>query len=409
MQWLSPNMVMGHFAVGVLGKAVFGLGVVDAMLVIFFANLLGMLPVCFFSCFGPVFGLRQMILSRFWFGAYGIRLVAFISVLSGLGWSCVNVIVGAELIHAVNTDVPGWAGIIIIAFCTLVITLFGYKVVHMYEFWSWLPNFIVYLILLGVFVHSGAYIHIPMGVGTSEVSGVISFFSVVFGTAISWGVMSADYTVYQPATQSKRKIFLATWLGLMFPSVFTEWISVIVMTATGLDSEATDNRYLNGYNDSGAGGLIGAVLIPPLGDFGRFCMVIMALSTVANNCPNVYSVSLNIKVIAPWTEVVPRFIWAAVAAVIYSVVAIIGYSHFEAVLNNFMNFIACKYLSFTGRYFVMVDLLLCFLSVQTGPPSTRRLRSRSTLFSGGASRATTPRTTTRRPSFRLVSPLCFRL
>ncbi|KAE8915572.1 Purine-cytosine permease [Phytophthora fragariae] len=288
--WLSPNMVMGHFAVGILGKAIYGMGVVDSMLVILFANLLGVLPVCFFSCFGPVFGLRQMVLSRFWFDAYGIRL----------------------LIHAVNTDVPGWAGIIIIAFCTFLITLFGYKVVHYYERYSWIPNFIVYLILLGTFIHSGAYVHIPMGSGSAEVSGVLSFFSVVLGTAISWSTMAADYTVYHPPTESKRKIFFATWLGLIFPSVFTEWISVIVMSATGLDPNATDNIYLNGYNDSGAGGLIGAVLIPHLGDFGRFCLVIMALSTVANNCPNVYSFTLNIK----------------------------GYSHFESVLNNFMNFIA---------------------------------------------------------------------
>lgn len=100
------------------------------------------------------------------------------------------------------------------------------------------------------------------------------------------------------------------------------------MSATGLDPNATDNIYLNGYNDSGAGGLIGAVLIPHLGDFGRFCLVIMALSTVANNCPNVYSFTLNIKVIGRWTRLVPRFIWALIAAVVYSIIAIEGYSHF---------------------------------------------------------------------------------
>ncbi|ETN08251.1 hypothetical protein PPTG_12082 [Phytophthora nicotianae INRA-310] len=338
--WLSPNMVMGHFAVGILGKAIYGMGVIDSMLVILFANLLGVFPVCFFSCFGPVFGLRQMILGRFWFGSYGIRVVSAIACVSGLGWATVNVIVGAELIHAANNDVPGWAGIIIIAFCTFLITLFGYKVVHYYERYSWIPNFIVYLILLGTFIHSGAYVHIPMGSGSAEVSGALSFFSVVFGTAISWSSMAADYTVYHPPTESKRKIFFATWLGLIFPSVFTEWISVIIMSATGLDPTATDNIYLNGYNDSGAGGLIGAVLIPHLGDFGRFCLVIMALSTVANNCPNVYSFTLNIKVIGRWTRVVPRFLWALIGAIVYAIIAIEGYSHFESVLNNFMNFIA---------------------------------------------------------------------
>lgn len=67
-------MVVSSFAIGVLANSVFYLGVADAMLVILFFNLLGITPVCFFSCFGPTFGLRQMVLSRFWFGWWGVKL-----------------------------------------------------------------------------------------------------------------------------------------------------------------------------------------------------------------------------------------------------------------------------------------------------------------------------------------------
>jgi purine-cytosine permease-like protein len=31
----------------------------------------------------------------------------------------------------------------------------GYKVVHAYEKWSWIPCFIIFLIVLGEFAHSG--------------------------------------------------------------------------------------------------------------------------------------------------------------------------------------------------------------------------------------------------------------
>lgn len=55
--WLSANMVVAAFALGLLGQSVFGLGVADAMLVILFFNLIGITPVCFFSTFGPKFGL----------------------------------------------------------------------------------------------------------------------------------------------------------------------------------------------------------------------------------------------------------------------------------------------------------------------------------------------------------------
>lgn len=67
-------MVSSSFAIGVLGRSLFGLGTVDAFLVCLFFNLLGILTVCFFSCFGPPFGLRQMVLSRFWFGWYPVKI-----------------------------------------------------------------------------------------------------------------------------------------------------------------------------------------------------------------------------------------------------------------------------------------------------------------------------------------------
>lgn len=73
--------------------------------------------------------------------------VAIFNCLACLGWSSVNVIVGAQLIHAVNKNVPGWAGIVIIAAGTFIITLFGYKVVHTYEMVTWLPCFIIFLIV----------------------------------------------------------------------------------------------------------------------------------------------------------------------------------------------------------------------------------------------------------------------
>jgi len=55
--WLSANMVVSSFALGLLARSLFSMGVGDAMLVILFFNLLGITPVCFFSTFGPAFGL----------------------------------------------------------------------------------------------------------------------------------------------------------------------------------------------------------------------------------------------------------------------------------------------------------------------------------------------------------------
>ncbi len=67
-------MVVSSFAIGVLAIPVFNLGFVDSALTIIFVNILGVVPVCFFSTFGAKFGLRQMVLSRFYFGYYGVKL-----------------------------------------------------------------------------------------------------------------------------------------------------------------------------------------------------------------------------------------------------------------------------------------------------------------------------------------------
>lgn len=214
------------------------------------------------------------------------------------------------------------------------------QIVHIYEFWSWIPTFIVFIIVLGEFAASGKFENISWQVGNAEVGNVLSFGAVVYGFATGWTSYAADYTVYHPSNQSKKKVFWWTWLGLIVPLLFTEMLAAAVITATGPPfSEATDNPYLNGYTDSGSGGLIAAVLVPRLGNFGRFCIVILALSIIANNCPNIYSVALTLQVLGRWTRAVPRFIWTGVATGVYIAIAIPGYSHFQIVLENFMNFI----------------------------------------------------------------------
>ncbi|ESZ93640.1 putative Purine-cytosine permease fcyB [Sclerotinia borealis F-4128] len=324
--WLSANMVVSSFALGALSYPIFFLGFVDTVLIILFVNLLGVLPVCFFSTFGPRFGLRQMV------------LIAIFNILACIGWSAVNVIVGAQLFNAINPSMPGWAGVIIIAVATFIVTLFGYKIVHAYERYSWIPCFIIFLVVLGEFAHSGQFINNPMGVGKSEVGACLSFAASIFGFATGWTSYAADYTVYQPVDRSRKSVFLWTFAGLIFPLLFTEMLGAAV--ATAMAANGGENVFKTNYTSSGIGGLLSSVLVPPLGRFGQFCIVILALSIIANNCPNIYSVSLSLQVLSSTTARVPRFVWTFIGTIIYCAIAIPGYGNFESVLENFMLLIA---------------------------------------------------------------------
>ncbi|KAI5864748.1 permease for cytosine/purines, uracil, thiamine, allantoin-domain-containing protein [Durotheca rogersii] len=341
--WFSANMVVSSFAIGALALPVFGLGFVDSALTIIFINFLGVLPVCFFSTFGPHFGLRQMVLSRFWFGYWGVKLIAVFNVLACTGWSAVNVIVGAQFFHAVNGNMPGWAGVVTIAAATLVICTFGYRVVHAYERWSWVPMFVMFLVVLGTFaarggpggVGSGFDSLLPLASGPRETGAVLSFAASVFGFATGWTSYAADYTVYQPASRPRRLVFLCVFVGLFAALCFTELLGAAVATAM-----ARDPAYAAAYRDAHVGGLLAEVLVPRLGRFGEFCIVLLGLSIVGNNCPNAYSVSLTLQVLSARTQRVPRFLWTFAGTCAYVAVAIPGYAHFESTLESFMLVIA---------------------------------------------------------------------
>lgn len=62
-------------------------------------------------------------------------------MIACIGWSCINSIVGGQTLQAVNTDhpIPEAVAIVIIALMTLVVSFMGYKVVQLYERYSWIP------------------------------------------------------------------------------------------------------------------------------------------------------------------------------------------------------------------------------------------------------------------------------
>jgi len=89
------------------------------------------------------------------------------------------------------------------------------------------------------------------------------------------------------------------------------------------------------YQDNGVGGLIAAGL-SPLGGFGRFLTVLMALSIVANNIPNIYSLSLTVQMFGKLFQAVPRLFITIVGTAVYILLAIVGANHFDSWLDTLL-------------------------------------------------------------------------
>src|SRR5260370_11856987 len=207
--WLSANLVISTIALGAIANLAFGLGFWDGLAVIIIFNGIGVLAVGFLLTFGPKLGLRQMTISRFSFGWVGGIIMALFNVAACIGWSTVNVIIGGQLVSALTKGaIPGWVGILVIAILTTLVSIYGYRYVHRYERWAWIPMAIIFAILVIV---ASPHIRIipPPSFEPADIPGFISFGGAIYAFATGCSSYASDYNVNRPENTSPNRVF---WL-----------------------------------------------------------------------------------------------------------------------------------------------------------------------------------------------------
>jgi NCS1 nucleoside transporter family len=324
--WMAANTVLSTIVLGALAINVFGLGLWDSIAVILIFNVLGVLSVAFFATLGPKLGLRQMTITRFSFGWIGACLMALFNVITCIGWSVVNVIVGGQLVQALSGGaVPSWIGIIVIAALTTIVSLYGYRYVHRYERYAWIPMAIIFLILFLINVPHATVVA-PKSTGVAYLASLLSFGGAIYGFAAGWGPYAADYNVKQPETTPASRIFWLTFLGVWIPCVLLESLGVMLTTVPAFNGKT--------------GGELVAAGLSPLGGFGTLLMLLLVLSVVANNIPNDYSLALSVQVLGGAFQRIKRWVWTLAGSVAYVLIAISASSNFNQTLENFLLMIA---------------------------------------------------------------------
>ncbi|CCL99400.1 uncharacterized protein FIBRA_01418 [Fibroporia radiculosa] len=210
----------------------------------------------------------------------------------------------------------------------------GYRFVHIYEKYSWIPVAIIFFIYLGEIARycvSGPW----GGTGPTEAANVLSFGAAIAGFALGWTSLAADYTVRMPEDMPTWKIFFWTYLGLNIPLILVEALGAAAMTTF-----TAKTTWGDAYAENSIGGLLGAGLSGPMGGFGGFLLVIISLSIVANNIPNIYSLALTFQNIHPYAQAIPRVFIVLVGSAIYIVLAIVGASHFEEWLDTLLTILS---------------------------------------------------------------------
>jgi purine-cytosine permease-like protein len=123
------------------------------------------------------------------------------------------------------------------------------------------------------------------------------------------------------------------YLGFLIPST-----PLLILGAAIGGAIPTDESWQTAWNGYGIGGVL-AEMLEPAGGFGKFVLVVLALSVVGNMLLSYYSVALCLQTLVPVFTKVPRFIFIIVTLAIMVPMSIYAAAQWETSLVNFLSVI----------------------------------------------------------------------
>ncbi|PQE12388.1 cytosine permease protein [Rutstroemia sp. NJR-2017a BVV2] len=344
--WWSMTCHVGTLPIGLLGPdpEVYGLSLGASVGAIVVATILGAACTGYCGTLGPRLGLRAISTSRYSFGFYGAKLCSLLNVIIGGGFAVVNMVVVGQILAAVsNYTMTIAVGIVIIAILSYVVSIFGFKIIHTWEKYSWIMTFILMCILIGQIAPKmdASIPGVETGLGFS--GSWLSFFAVCFSSASGWCSMASDYYCNYPAKTKGWKIFFLTIFGISIPTIFVTVIGACIGNAA-LASTANPDL-TDAYVNHGLGGLLIQSYHPYR--FAKFCVVLLVFSVIGNNVAVNYSSGLSLQLLGHYFHAIPRFVWSFVNALVIAVLAIAGRSHLSSIVSDFVSLLGYWTVSFT--------------------------------------------------------------
>lgn len=343
--WASGTMNTSCFATGFLGYE-FGLNLKQVIPIIIVGCLLGAAVPGFAATFGAATGLRQISVSRYSFGWYPNKIIAFLNAIVQIGWAAVACITGGLALTAVaDGHVSLVVGIVILAVVAMLVSFIGLKAILIYERYAWFIFFVIFLIFFG---ETGKYASEATPTGDTPLAGaelagtVLSLLAIVYGSSASWCTMASDYYVHYPTNVSRTKVFLMTTLGISIPTS-------IGMIAGAVVASGFNNRsdWTVAY-DEGLGYLIQTMLYPR--GFAKFILTLLVLSGINTNIISIYSSAISCQQFARPFSRVPRFLWTLLCFAAILGLAIGGREKLNVYLTNFLSLLGY----WSTSYFVII-------------------------------------------------------
>ncbi|TGO92055.1 hypothetical protein BPOR_0011g00050 [Botrytis porri] len=352
--WFSINLQAMNIIVGLLGPLVYGLGWVDCICIVIFANALASTSIAYMATYGPESGNRTQIIGRYFMGYWPSNIACCCNVVQQVGFGTIGCIITGQMITAVNGGNLSLAvGCVIAAICIGLVATFGIEYLNKIERFGYIPQAIVMFVLIGC--TGGDFDTHAVSVGDSGTINAnrCSFFALVFASIIGFTAISADFYVYYPKDYPKWITFASTWTGI--------WTSVIFANIVGVGI-ATGVPNIPAWSDAYAisSGALLYECYGRLGGFGGFCVVILALGSITNNAPCSYSAALTIQVLGRWANKIPRWFWCVLITAVELVLSVCGRNKLYTVFENFLPMMAywiCPWITISlEEYFIFHKL-----------------------------------------------------
>jgi len=321
--WFSANLNVGNAFFGALA-VVLGNNLFWAIVAVVLGNLAGAVFMALHSAQGAKLGVPQLIQSRGQFGFYGALLPVLLAAFLYLGFFATTAVIGGQALTAAAPGVGLDLSIVIVAVLSLVLSLIGYRAIHVAARWAMWPLAIaVVVVTIASLVHGG----LAFTVADFQAGPFLTAFGLVATFLLTYAPYVSDYSRYLPVDTKPSDTFTWTFWGAFLGTTWTMVLGVFL----GIQFDAND--MMASIGKLFGGGWIAAIVL-----------LITAVAVGGNNALNLYGGMLNLITAGTSfakikTSRAVRIVMLMPTFVIGLVIAIFASAQFSANVSIFLSFL----------------------------------------------------------------------
>lgn len=280
--WLGANLQITAIVTGALA-VVLGGDVFWSLVGLFVGQVFGGAVMALHAAQGPKLGLPQMISSRVQFGVYGAAIPIVLVCLMYLGFTATGTVLSGQAIGQL-LGVSDSAGILIFAAVIVLVTVFGYRMIHIIGRVASVLGLIAFVYLFSRVIALGDVGQLLQIRHFSWASFLLAV-SLAASWQIAYGPYVADYSRYLPSRTSSFRTFLAVGLGSVLGAQIAMTLGVLAAAMAAGQFAGREVAYIVGLGGAGATAAalyfsiaFGKVTISTLNSYGSFMCIATIIS-----------------------------------------------------------------------------------------------------------------------------------